>query len=325
MKIPCISSKSDKNTKISDVCWNSTGNTLAISYYIDNHLGPCSHTGKIDFFKFINISESKTFKEKISIETNTCIKSIDSHPKFPSSFTCSSFIGEIYLINLSASDDVDHIQNISKVDSYFHKECVNLVKWIKFEDGSYYILSLSEEGRLLLWNPEDKLTYPTVGFSLKFKIGKNSYPINPISMGINPFDSFNYVIGTLDGNIYKCSFTKPVDDNHEYIFSQSSGTVWRRAVRQLISNMSDNDVLEMKSFMDKFCKDKNILDLNVDEFFKLKPNVAKLYKNALKSNYEKHISLVTSVEFSPFLKNLFLTSSFDGSLRIYHQSLHVRK
>jgi WD40 repeat protein len=323
MKITCISSNSDKNLKISDVCWNSTGNTLAISYSIDNHIGPCSHTGKIDFFKFSNISESKTFKEKITIETNSCIKSIDSHPKYPSIFTSSCFIGEIYLIDVSENKDVDQIQCISKVDSYFHKECVNLVKWIKFEDGNYYILSLSEEGRLLIWNPEDKLTYPSLGFSLKFKIGKNSYPINPISMGVDLFESFNFVIGTLDGNIYKCSFAKPDENIHEYIFSQSSGTVWRRAVRQLISNMNDNDVIEMKNYMDKFCKDKNIMDLNVDEFFKLKPNVAKLYKNALKSNFEKHISMVTSVEFSPFFKNLFLTSSFDGSLRIYHQSLHV--
>jgi WD40 repeat protein len=275
--------------------------------------------------KFSNISESKNYKEKITVETNTCIKSIDSHPKFPSVFVCSSFIGEIYLINLSEASDADQVQNISKVDSYFHKECVNLVRWVKFEEGNYYILSLSEEGRLLLWNPEDKLLHPTVGFSLKFKIGKNSYPINPICIGINYFEPFSYTIGTLDGNIYKCAFNKPVDDNHEFIFSQSSGTVWRKAVRQLISNMSDNDVIEMKNYMDRFCQDKNIMDLNADEFFKLKPNVAKLYKNALKSNYEKHISLVTSLEFSPFIKNVFLTSSFDGSIRIYHQNLFVRK
>jgi len=79
----------------------------------------------------------------------------------------------------------------------------------------------------------------------------------------------------------------------------------------------------MKNNIEAICKDKNIIDLNPEEFFKLRPDINKLYKNALKSNYEKHISIITGCEFNYFIKNLFMTCSFDGSLRIYHQNLNV--
>lgn len=184
-------------------------------------------------------------------------------------------------------------------------------------------MSLSEEGKVLLWNIEDKLAYPTLGFSLKFKIGKNVYPINPTIIDENPYDSFNFLIGTVDGNIYKCIFTKPSDDIHDNIFNHSSGVVWRKSVRQLVSFMNEKDLIEMKNYMEKFCKDKNIIDLNPDEFFKLKPDANKLYKNILKANYEKHISVVTGLEYNYYIKNLFLSCSFDGSIRIYHQNLYV--
>jgi hypothetical protein len=152
---------------------------------------------------------------------------------------------------------------------------------------------------------------------------KNIYPINPTIMAENPYESFNFIIGTVDGNIYRCSFNNPVDNNYDYLLQNSGGIVWRSAVKKLLSNMNDKEVIEMKNYLEGVCRDKKIIDLNPEEFFKLKPDINKLYKNALKSNYEKHISVVTGVEFNYFIKNLFLTCSFDGSIRIYHQNYHV--
>lgn len=140
IKFPCVNGQSTKNTKVSDMCWNSSGDILAVSFFIDNHQGPCSHFGQVNFYKFTNISGSKTFTEMTSIETNSCIKSIDSHPKNSLWFVCSSFVGEIYLISAEVKAEMDNILYISKIDSYFHKECVNIVKWIKFEENyvNYY-------------------------------------------------------------------------------------------------------------------------------------------------------------------------------------------
>ena len=132
MRVPLIDNKSQSDTKISDMCWNSSGNILALSYFVSNHSGPCSHSGYINILKFGNISQSKSFKEKIQIETNSCVKCIDSHPKNPSLFVCGSYTGEISLIDLS-NENGDYIKNVSHIDSYFHKDCVISVKWTKTE------------------------------------------------------------------------------------------------------------------------------------------------------------------------------------------------
>ena len=132
MRLPLIGKDCLSNTKISDISWNSSGNILAISYFVDDHYGPCSHLGSVTFLKFGNFSDSKCLKEKIQVDTNSCIKCIDSHPTNPSLFVGGSYTGEIYLINLSNEND-DYIQFISRVDSYFHKDCIVSVKWTKRE------------------------------------------------------------------------------------------------------------------------------------------------------------------------------------------------
>ena len=174
---------------------------------------------------------------------------------------------------------------------------------------------------MLIWSLEEKLNFPMIGFSLKYKIGKNTIPIHPTAFTDNPFDTCQFLVGTLDGNIYKILFNKPTDNNFEHLFAENSGIVWRRSTKLLLSNMNDKDVFEIKNYTEKFCKDKNIIDLNSDEFFKLKPDINKIYKNCLKSNYEKHASLVNSLQYNYFIKNLFASCSYDGSIRVYYQGI----
>jgi len=144
--------------------------------------------------------------------------------------------------------------------------------------------------------------------------------INPISICENPNESLNFLIGTLDGTIYKCILNKPGNSKYDYIFDKhTQGMVWRSAVRQIMDHMNEKELIEMKSNMEKYFKDKQVIDINPDEFFAMKPDINKLYKNGLKSNFEKHISIVNSVSYNSFIKNLFISSSYDGSLRIYHQ------
>lgn len=142
MRIPCIQNNSPKNTKISDICWNANGKTLAVAYYVDDHNGPCSHTGLINFLSFDSF-EAKTFKGKAQIEMNSCIRSISPHPKNPNIYAAASYLGEISLINLEESNKDDAaIKYTSPIDSYFHKECVINVKWIKYDEGNYVLILL---------------------------------------------------------------------------------------------------------------------------------------------------------------------------------------
>jgi len=81
--------------------------------------------------------------------------------------------------------------------------------------------------------------------------------------------------------------------------------------------MKEKEITEMKNLIESICRDKEIINLDMEEFIKLKYDVNKIYKNALKANYEKHFSFISSISFNYFIKNLFLTTSYDGSLRLY--------
>jgi hypothetical protein len=82
--------------------------------------------------------------------------------------------------------------------------------------------------------------------------------------------------------------------------------------------MKEKELSEMKSLIEKRCLDRGIINLDMEEFLKLRPDVNKIYKNALKINFEKHFSYITSISENLFIKNLFITTSYDGSLRLYH-------
>ena len=320
-------SHTNLNLKVSDMVWNHNGSVLAVSFFIDDHIGPCAHTNLISFFKFNSTFKPKgnlltPYEEKIELETNACIKCLDSHPTISNLFVAGSYIGEIYLINLANNENKkDLVDCISKIDSAFYKETVISVKFVKYENNIYYIVSISEDGRVLVWDPAEKLKYPVIGFNLKFVLNKMTMPINPTCFANSPQESFEFLLGTYDGNIYKCAFPKPDSEsgsNQDYIFAEKNGVVWREKVRTLICNMKEKEILEMKNIIETICLDKGLINLDIEEFFKLRPDVSKIYKNALKAHFEKHFALPTSIGYNSYIRNVFLTTSYDGSLRLYH-------
>lgn len=124
-----------KKSKISDFSWNSNGHIMGISYYIDDHIGPCNHQMLLNFIEFDELNQDKSFKKKYVVDTNSCVKAIEAHPLRSNIFAACSYLGEIMLINLN---EIDQIQYCSKIDSYFYKELITNVKWIDlFKDGIY--------------------------------------------------------------------------------------------------------------------------------------------------------------------------------------------
>jgi len=356
-----IVNEENKKYKISDMTFSHNGTILAVSFYIDQHIGPCSHSGLINFYKFDNLNkiiqknENKNqeneeneknqeednnnnntninnnnndiitnYTSKISIETHSCIRCIDAHPLINNIFIAGSYNGEIYYINIGNENGKDYIEHISKIDSMLYKECIISLKFIKYEENIYYIISINQEGRILLWNPSDQLKYPVIGFNLKFKILGNILPINPTCFIPNPFENFEYLLGTYDGNIYKCQFNKPNEDScrdQDIIFLEKNGVVWRQKLRIFISKMQEKELTKMKNYIEKLCQDRDIFNLDMEEFFDLRYDVNKIYRNCLTANFEKHFSLLTSISCNSFIKNFFLTTSYDGTLRLYKSEM----
>ena len=114
-----INNKKEKKG-ISDMIWNKSGDTLAVSFYEDLHIGPCSHNGIIKFFIFDSFFSNEEGEEErkeidyktIDLEVNSCIKCLDSHPKINNIFIAGGFNGEIYYINLSKENNKNYIEFI---------------------------------------------------------------------------------------------------------------------------------------------------------------------------------------------------------------------
>ncbi len=133
--MPLITNDLPKHSKISDICWNANGHILAVAYYIDDHIGPCAHQMLINLFEFEDLNKDRNFKNKIVLETNSCIKAIEPHPLKANTFAACTFLGEVLLINLN---NKDLIQYSSKIDTFFHKELVTNIRWIDlYKDGNY--------------------------------------------------------------------------------------------------------------------------------------------------------------------------------------------
>jgi WD40 repeat protein len=82
--------------------------------------------------------------------------------------------------------------------------------------------------------------------------------------------------------------------------------------------MKEKEVSDMKNAIEKKCRDRKIANLTMEEFLKLRPDINKIYQNAIKYSFEKHFSPLTSINFNYYVKNLIVTTSYDGGLRLYH-------
>lgn len=173
----------------------------------------------------------------------------------------------------------------------------------------------------------DNLKCPAQGYLLKFKMKDVKLPlqINPMVISQNPFENFHFLIGTigksnahLEGNIYRCILTISSNLKNENAFANNTGFVWKNSVKRLLDNCTEDIVLDIKKETEKYLKNKDTVEIGPEEFFKSKPDMTKFYKNALKSNFEKHISVVRTISFHHFVKSIFVTTAYDGSMRIYH-------
>jgi WD40 repeat protein len=93
---------------------------------------------------------------------------------------------------------------------------------------------------------------------------------------------------------------------------------WKPTAIHLMSNIIQKNVPEMKSFIEEYCRNRGIKEVTSEVVFQSKPDARKLYPNPVNSAYDPHTGPVYSAEFSPFQRGIFLTSSLDGSIRLYN-------
>ena len=83
------------------------------------------------------------------------------------------------------------------------------------------LVSISTDGKILVWRLEDKLRYPIKGHMLAKKKGAETTVIGGTAMDItHVMNDNNYLVGTEGGQIFKCSINPPSDGDVSHFFDQ---------------------------------------------------------------------------------------------------------
>lgn len=99
---------------------------------------------------------------------------------------------------------------------------------------------------------------------------------------------------------------------------------WKDETYPFMFNLNPKNVPEIKLFVEEWSKKRGAMEINKKSIFESKPELRKIYGNPISGAFEPHLGPVYSVSFSPFHRNLFLSCSMDGSIRIY-DLLQVKK
>lgn len=121
----------------------------------------CEHTSAISLWSIFR----RDFDEKkphTNIEYHNCITAIAFHPSNPGLLVGGTFNGEVVMWDVFKEEP---LLCSSRIDEYTHREVITRVMWINTSQVGDHnerisIMTVSTDGKLLVWKPEDNLKYP---------------------------------------------------------------------------------------------------------------------------------------------------------------------
>eukprot|EP00743_Colponemidia_sp_Colp-15_P005399 GILK01005803.1.p1 GENE.GILK01005803.1~~GILK01005803.1.p1 ORF type:complete len:531 (-),score=70.77 GILK01005803.1:74-1624(-) len=238
--------------------WNSTGAILAVGYGRRDHKGWCSHSATVCCWNLFR-RDFDVSKPTVVLECTGCLTSIAFHPDRPSLLAGATFNGEVYVWDISRSEDP--VLYCSVTSELFHREAVHQTLWVPDPiDRTYHLATASVDGKLLFWPLDQRLDHITRGFLFSTSKG-NVAGVTCVSFSCE--DRSACVVGSEGGLLLKCFL--PMETKH--------------------SKQDKADAL---------------------------------LPNPTVFQFEPHLGPVQALEFSPFHRNVFLSCSTDGFVRLFH-------
>jgi len=276
--------------------WNSSGTIIASSYGSYNHENWCKHQGYINLWSLSQRNFDPN-KPTYTLEVPSCIMAIQWHPKLPSYLVGGLFNGDIVIWNINNQlDDTLILKSIQS--EYTHQEPVASLSWISLSltevtsrDNQYNILSIGNDGKILIWEIQNSFIYPKLMSNLymnyiprtirEVNISiKKGIPLGATDISFSCERSDELIITTEPGYVMKCNLRR---------FIQLPKPLVEKDV---FSKDPSNIIIQQSS--------ENIQTVNPADF-----------------HYIRHIGPVQNVECSPFHRSLFLTCGSDGTVRLY--------
>jgi WD40 repeat protein len=153
------------------------------------------------------------------------------------------------------------------------------------------------DGKVLGWSMKNKLTHPIRGgLTSKTKLSKRTFSSCP--------------------GITAIAYPQRGTSNSSLATAAAAATASSK-FQWMLLGLEGGGVLRVPS--NKFINTSTSFS---KETFKILPSVEELY-NPLRSetdkfSYEKHIGSISSLEISPFNKNVFLSAGNDGFIKLFH-------
>ena len=313
--------------EVTGVDWNASGSSLAATFGKRDWSGWCDSTGAIAVWSLL----SKGFEPKApplyAAEHGSHLTCIAAHPEKPSIFAVGSFYGEVIAFDFNQPQDPSVA--CSKIDEYFHRERIESLAWVfQRRQQDWFLCSVSKDGRVLLWDMSNKFKYPVRGIRTgKYGRSTSADPSDSVKHGklyggtavaapSSIFQQTSVFIGSQGGAVQRVSLqSESLDSKPAKI--RNCKMKWSNNALQLISQVSTSHKETVAKEIEgraALNKRRGIDSLAV---FEAKPPIDVIYPVTTDFEYNPHSGPVTSIDTSPFDRNIFLTCGADGEIRIF--------
>lgn len=272
--------------KVGCMAWNDLGH-LAVSYEPKNPpIGWCMDSGLIVIKRSFNSKNSSKYTLTIDVP-ESIVTCMDFYPGRGNILAVGTYDGTVKSYKLSSENE--KLLCESKVhELYSHKDPICQVQWLKASaDRSIVLGAMSTEGRFSIWTVKNDFLQPIAIYMI------TDVERGGINLGITSFSFSNIHAGISIRSMSKQSII-PTTDNY-FIFGTEVGKVGK-------SILSGGKILESKSFAKGNVSTPETKSKNIGTIFE----------------YDSGFGFLHKVECSPFHKNLFLTISSEGLVRIYN-------
>ncbi|CEO98427.1 hypothetical protein PBRA_006541 [Plasmodiophora brassicae] len=296
---------------ITCITWNASGHVVACAFGAVNHAGWCRHTSRVSTWNLAKVSIDPSRPDRI-LPLDCCACTAAFHPEHPSLLAVGLFTGQITL------HDAEDNMTKSPVDEIAgHREPITGLAWVR-QRQSWHLASVSGDGRVLLWTMENGLAFPVAGARLVPTAMYHGHGILPnkapvlggAALAFCPFIEGLSVVGTECGGVLRCVLT--CADRRRPDVREGSFTWAAHALALVASNF------DVKRHVERDAVLRGLKRIGADDVFQSRPPASKLFPSACSLAYEPHIGPVNSVAFSPLHRNLFVTCSSDGYVRVYN-------
>ncbi|KAG2436250.1 hypothetical protein HXX76_006561 [Chlamydomonas incerta] len=281
---------------VTGVSWSSTGQTIAASFGRYDVVGWCTYPGMLCTWN-LGREEVNATRPDTRIDTDTCLMSCAFHPAHPALIAGGTFNGELYVWDLSLEGDSQRGRSDVLLDVR-HMEPIIAITWqynmtdaAKYgtKDKSYRLVTLGADGKVLTWLWH-KLDAPVYGYQLMFP---------------QPGVDRKFVWGGA------CmGFQREPRGTSTAAREKESGLHGGDAAGTFLVGTEGGKIF-------KCYNDAN--DINTKEFSRAvgAGERVELRTPVREGGYQPHAGAVFGLDCSPFQRELFLTGSTDGSVRMY--------